>query len=530
MAVTRSAARPTRERTRGARRKSAGSNGVTPALIPGASHGGPTVLFVSPEMPPWIKSGGLGDVTGALPRALRDAGIDVRVLIPAYPAVLNGIAGDRRSVAEYPAPGGSYPPARVLALGNANGVPLYAVDCPPLFERAGGAYHDAAGEEWTDTHVRFGLFCKIAANIAQSGLADGFRPTIVHCNDWPAGLVPAYLRWAGVTGVHTVMTLHNVAHQGIFPPSVLPALDVPLDALQINGVEYYGNLSFLKAGIFYADRITTVSPRYALEIQTLDGGHGMGGLLLARSKDVVGILNGIDTAMWDPRRDPLLARTYDDDRLDEKLVNKRALQEELGLAVADTMPVIGVISRFAHQKGLDLLVEIADQVVALPAQIALLGAGDKVLEAAFMGLAQKNPERIAVRIGFDERLAHRIEAGADMFAMPSRFEPCGLNQMYSLRYGTPPIVRATGGLADTVDDSDESASAIGAATGFVFQDATGPALFGAIQRAVTTWHDRVAWRLMQRNGMQRDLSWDRSARRYADVYDELTQVPAAGRH
>jgi starch synthase len=484
------------------------------------------VLFVSPEMPPWVKSGGLGDVARALPGALRNAGVDIRILIPAYPAVLAEAGRAQRIVGEYPSPGGLYPPARVLALGDLNNVPLYAVDCPPLFDRPGGAYHDAAGQDWADAHVRFGLFSRIAANIAQTGLADGFRPAIVHCNDWTTGLVPAYLRWAHGADVRTVMTLHNVAHQGIFPPGVALSLNIPPAAMHMNGVEYYGNLSFLKAGIVYADRITTVSPRYAVEMQTPEGGHGMGGLLQSRSKDIVGILNGIDTTTWDPRRDPFLTQTYDEASLDRKRVNKRALQELVGLTVTDDSPLVGVISRLAHQKGLDLLAEIAAQVVKLPAQIVILGAGDKALEATLTGLARNHPKHIAARIGFDERLAHWIEAGADMFAMPSRFEPCGLNQLYSLRYGTPPIVRATGGLADTVTDYDDAAAGPGNATGFVFEEANGPALLDAIKRAVTLWRDRNAWRALQRNGMRRDWSWEASARKYLGVYEELMRAPA----
>jgi starch synthase len=480
-----------------------------------------TVLFVSPEIPPWVKAGGLGDVTSALPAALRKVGVDVRVLVPAYPPVLAGIRRELRVVAEYAAPGGAYPPARVLSLGEVNGAPLYAVDCPPLFARDGGAYIDAAGADWSDTHIRFGLLCKVAALIARGGLTDGFRPTIVHCNDWPAGLVPAYLKWMGVAGVSSVITLHNVAHQGIFSPTALPALDIPADAFQINGIEYYGNASFLKAGIFYADRITTVSPRYAMEIQTPEGGRGLGGLLHSRSRDVVGILNGIDTGLWNPRHDHFLAQTYGAASLNGKRANKQALQERLGLTVSDDLPLVGVISRLAHQKGLDLLVEIAAQVIALPAQIALLGAGEKPLEAAFQGLAEAYPESVGVKIGFDESLAHLIEAGADMFAMPSRFEPCGLNQMYSLRYGTPPIVRSTGGLFDTVTDYSDFSFASGEATGFVFDEATGPDLFEAIERAVTTWKNPTIWRALQRNGMRRNLGWDRSAERYVETYGAL---------
>ncbi len=520
MAVT----APRRVPARPVRRKAAEAPAIPAVNLQASFRPDATVLFVSPEIPPWVKAGGLGDVTSVLPAALRRAGVDVRVLVPAYPPVLAGISADLRAVAEYAAPGGAYPPARVLSLGDVNGAPLYTLDCPPLFARDGGAYIDAAGTDWVDTHIRFGLLCKVAALIARDGLTDGFRPTIVHCNDWPAGLVPGYLRWMGVTGVGSVITLHNVAHQGIFSPAALPALDIPPEAFQINGVEYYGNASFLKAGIFYADRITTVSPRYAMEIQTPEGGLGLGGLLLSRSRDVVGILNGIDTELWNPRHDHFLAQTYDEASLDGKRTNKRALQQRLGLTVSDDLPLVGVISRLANQKGLDLLVEIAEQVIALPAQIALLGAGEKSLESAFQGIAERHPESVGVKIGFDESLAHLIEAGADMFAMPSRFEPCGLNQMYSLRYGTPPIVRSTGGLFDTVTDFSDVSSASGEATGFVFDDATGPALFAAIDRAVTTWKNRTLWRVLQRNGMRRNLGWDRSAERYVDTYADLVRA------
>jgi starch synthase len=476
-------------------------------------------LFASPEIPPWVKSGGLGDVTAALPRALRAIGIDCRVLVPGYPAVLAASGDASASVAEFAAPGGAYPAARVLAAGEVNGAPLYAIDCPALFDRAGGAYHDPRGTDWPDNALRFGLLSKVAALVAQSGLRDGFRPSVLHCNDWPTGLAPAYVKWAGLAGVGSLVTVHNVAYQGIFAPSILGPLDVPPAAFHINGVEYFGNVSFLKAALFYADRINAVSPRYAFEIRTPAGGYSMDGLLRVRGADVSGILNGIDVDAWDPRRDALIAARYDAASLAAKRLNKRALQERLGLAPRAEHMLLGVVSRLTYQKGLDTLVEIGDRIAALGLQLALLGTGEAAQEDAFRALAVRHPGRIAVTIGFDERLAHLIEAGADAFVMPSRFEPCGLNQMYSLRYGTPPIVRATGGLYDTVTDCTPATLAAGTANGFAFAPPTGAALFEAIERALLAWRDPAVWAALQRNGMSQDFTWEASARRYGELYE-----------
>lgn len=476
------------------------------------------VLFVSSEIPPWVKSGGLADVTAALPGALCRAGADMRVLVPGYRAALQACAARLNEVARYDAPGGLLPAARVLSAGVVNDAPLYVIDCPALFDRDGGAYHDPQGGDWPDAHLRFGLLSRIAASVARWGLGDGFRPRVLHCNDWPSGLAPAYLRWDGVDDVASVMSIHNVSHQGIYPPGVTAALGVPAHAFNLTGVEFYGNLSFLKAGLVYADRIVAVSPRYATEIQTPDGGHGMDGVLRARAADVSGILNGIDTAVWNPLTDPHLATGYDRDTLDRKRDNKRALQHRCALPEREDALVVGVVSRLAFQKGLDLLLDVADRLHGQPLQLIVLGSGDAQLEVAFRALAARHPDWVHVTIGFDESLAHQIEAGADAFVMPSRFEPCGLNQMYSLRYGTLPIVRATGGLLDTVVDLRPDTLAAHTANGFVFEAAASEALLVAIQRALEAWQNRALWRSMQRNAMGQDFSWRASAARYLALY------------
>lgn len=480
------------------------------------------VLFVSSEIPPWVKSGGLGDVTAALPGALCRAGSDVRVLVPGYRSLLGACADRLVEVAKYDAPGGLLPPARVLSAGEVNGAPLYVIDCPPLYDRDGGAYHDPQGRDWPDSHLRFGLLSRIAVAVARWGLGDGFRPRVLHCNDWPSGLAPSYLRWDGVAEVASVLSIHNVSHQGIYPPSVLATLGVPIHAFNPAGVEFYGNLSFLKAALVHADRIVAVSPRYALEIQTPEGGHGMDGVLRERAADVLGILNGIDTELWNPATDPHLALSYSREALERKRENKRALQRRCGLPQRDDVLLLGVVSRFAHQKGLDLLLDIADRLDPGLMQLIALGSGDAQQEAGFRALAARHASWAQVSIGFDESLAHQIEAGADAFLMPSRFEPCGLNQMYSLRYGTLPIVRATGGLLDTVVDLRPDTLAAHTANGFVFEAAAAEALLVAIHRALEAWQNQALWRSMQRNAMAQDFSWRASAARYQALYARIS--------
>jgi starch synthase len=477
------------------------------------------VLFVTPELAPWSKSGGLGDVSASLPAALRAIGVDVRVLVPAY----RPLAGACRGAAPLTGTlqlGDAFPLARLRA-AQPDAVPLILVECDSYYAREGGAYQDARGRDWADNHLRFGLLSRAAALLGAEDTPLDWRPDVIHCNDWPAGLAPAYLRFSGSARSAALMTIHNIAFQGLFPAATVGALGLPAQSFSIEGVEFHGKLSFLKSGIVYADRISTVSPTYAREILTEEQGCGLGGLLRQRAAEVTGILNGIDREAWNPAADPFIAQRYDRSHLDGKAANKAALQKRLGLEKDADIPVLGVVGRLTHQKGLDLLARIAARVVEQPAQIALLGTGESDLEAAFRELAQAFPGRIGCAIAYDEPLAHLIEAGADLFVMPSRFEPCGLNQMYSMRYGTPPVVRATGGLADTVIDYSEQTLADGTATGFTFMEPTAPALLATIERALKAWPDRAAWRRLQVNGMARDFGWGASARLYLKLFDAL---------
>jgi starch synthase len=474
------------------------------------------VLFATSECTPLIKTGGLGDVSAALPAAVRMLGLDVRILLPAYRQVLAQLP-DCREVARF-APMAHFPGARLLQARMASGVPLFALDCPVLYDRPGGPYQDEAGSDWADNALRFGLLSRIAALVGSAGSPLGWQPQVVHCNEWQTGLVPAYLRYAAGARAATLLTIHNLAFQGIFEPELVAALGLPPDAFSPDGVEYYGKLSFLKAGLQFADVITTVSPGYAREIQSEALGFGLHGLLAARGDRLYGILNGIDTELWNPASDPLIACRYAAATLASKPINKRALQQRLGLAASPKVPLFAVVSRLTEQKGLDWLLEIAPRLLALPAQLALLGGGQRELELGFLALAQRHPQQVSATIGFDEALAHLIEAGADAFLMPSRFEPCGMNQMYSQRYGTPPIVRATGGLADTVVDCTAATLADGSASGFVFREPGAEALLAAVGRAVSAWRDGATWRALQQNGMARNFGWDASARRYAEIY------------
>jgi len=478
------------------------------------------VLFVTPELAPWMKSGGLGEISSSLPAALHEAGVDVRILVPAYASLLAAFPA-ANPVAELPGPGGELPDSRLLEATDENGVPLLLLDCPAFFRREGSAYLDADGNDFADNHLRFGLLSNAAALLSSESSPLGWRPDVLHCNDWPCGLAPAYLHFMGGAKAATVMSIHNLAFQGIFPADTLTALALPSAAYAMDGVEFWGKLSFMKAGLHYAERITTVSPRYAEEIQTEAFGYGFAGLLRWRRDDLCGILNGIDTRTWNPATDPYLPRRYEFAHLKGKEANKAALRQRFGLSAESSAPVLGAVCRITQQKGLDLLLGIGDEIAAMPAQLVVLGTGDRSLEAALSGLAARHPGQFAVRIGFDDGLAHLIEAGADIFLMPSRFEPCGLNQMYSLRYGTPPLVRETGGLADTVVDCNEATLADGTANGFVFNDASPEALFQTIRRAVSAWHDKALWHKLQRNGMVLDFSWSKAAASYKAIYAEL---------
>ena len=473
-----------------------------------------SVLFVTSEMAPWVKTGGLGDVSAALPAALHKAGHDVRVLLPNYPA-LQAAFPQARLVAELPALAPALPPAR-LRSAEAAGLPLLLLDCPELYGHAGNPYVDATGHDRQDNPIRFGLLSRVAALLGQAHSPIAWQANVVHVNDWQGALAPAYLHYEG--GSASVLTVHNIAFMGCFGPEHLANLGLPHHAWRFDGVEYHGQLSFLKAGLQLATRISTVSPTYAREIQDEHFGYGLAPLIRHRASALRGILNGIDTEIWNPSTDPALASRYAANRLATKRQNKAALQAEMGLEVVDDVTLFGVISRLTHQKGLDLLLTIQDGMAALPMQLAVLGSGEKDLEAGFSELAKRYPGKVAVKLGFDEALAHRIEAGADCFVMPSRFEPCGLNQMYSLRYGTPPVVRATGGLADTVVDVSEETLANRTANGFILRDDTPHAMWLAIERVCRTRPDKRLWQSIQQNGMRRDFSWKQAARDYTSLY------------
>ena len=486
------------------------------------------VLFVSPEIPPWMKSGGLGDVTGALPSALREIGLDVRVLVPGYPALLAALR-DLTCVANIPQVG-ALPAARVVYADGASGppgVPLFVIDSAAAYARPGSAYQDEHGVDWPDNYLRFGLLSRVAALLGRGESQDGWRPDIVHCNDWTTGLAPAYARFTEISSnsPRYLFTIHNLAFQGLYPASILTALAFPPRAFSIEGLEFYGQVSFLKAGLYYSDSLVAVSPSYAREIKTEEAGCGLHGLLRTRAGMLSGIVNGIDTAVWNPATDPHIPHHYDFARLHAKADNKCALQEELRLEPTLELPLLGVVGRLTHQKGLDLLAHIVPELLRVPVQLALLGSGEHELEESFRALALAAPDQVAVRIAFDEGLAHRIEAGADLFIMPSRFEPCGLNQLYSLRYGTLPVVHATGGLADTVTDTGPNSLQAGTANGFSFEGANSAALLDAIERAVEAWGDTQLWQSLQRQAMQQDHSWRKSAEAYRKTYESIASAP-----
>ena len=461
------------------------------------------ILFVTPECAPLTKTGGLGDVSAALPAALRGLGVDVRTLLPGYTEVLEKIKNTVET-------------AKLRVLGVEVGLleagALLVIDCPTLYRRDGGPYQDASGADWGDNALRFAVLSKVASTLASAESPLAWRPECVHCNDWPAALAAAYLAFDAPVSAASVVTVHNLAFQGNFDAALLGRLGLPPQSFTLEGLEFHGRLSFLKAGLAYADAITTVSPSYAREIQGEEFGCGLDGLLRRRRQSLTGILNGIDTDLWNPAADPLIAAPFDTARLDRKAVNKEALQRRLGLKVDSRIPLLGVVSRLTHQKGSDLLAEVIDELAGLPAQVAVLGKGEARMEEALALAAVRHAGAVSVTTGFDEGLAHAIEAGADIFLMPSRYEPCGLNQMYSQRYGTPPVAHATGGLIDTVEDGK---------TGFLFARPEAGALAEAVRRAIELRRDAGRWREMQRRGMQRDFSWSAAARQYAALYSRL---------
>jgi starch synthase len=474
------------------------------------------VLSVASEIFPLIKTGGLADVVGALPAALAPEGVEIRTVVPAYPAVMAKLSGAETAHDYADLFGG---PARVLA-GRAAGLELFAIDAPHLFTRPGNPYLGPDGLNWPDNARRFAALGRVGADIGL-GAIDAFRPEVVHAHDWQAALAPAYLHYADGPRPGTAITIHNIAFQGHFPSSVFGELGLPSYAFTIDGIEYFSGVGYLKAGLQLSDRITTVSPTYAREIMTPEFGMALDGLLRARAALVQGIVNGIDDTVWNPASDPALAQTYSALRIDLRVRNKTALQTEMGLAPGVDRPLLGVVSRLSDQKGLDLLLEALPGVIADGGQLALLGSGEPSLEAGFTAAAAARPDSVGCVLGYDEKLAHLIQAGADFIIVPSRFEPCGLTQLCALRYGAPPVVARVGGLADTVIDANEAATGAGVATGIQFYPPSVESLTYALGRALAIGRDPAALRRVRLNGMRSDVSWRGPAKRYAALYRDL---------
>ncbi len=471
------------------------------------------VLSVASECAPLIKTGGLADVVGALPGALAPLGIEMRTLLPGYPAVMDALVGADTVAEVADLFGGA---ARLLS-GEAAGLDLLVLDAPHLFDRGAGIYLNDDGVDWPDNPERYAALCRVAADVAGGALGE-WRPDLVHCHDWQAGLVPYYLKRSGVP-VPSVLTIHNIAFQGLVPMARAKVLGIGKGDLTREGVEYWGQISALKAGLVWADRLTTVSPTYARELMTSDFGMGLDGVLQMRKADLSGILNGLDLDVWSPEVDSHI-QTYKTPR--GKAANKKALRGEFGLPEADG-PLCVVVSRLTEQKGLDLLLDALPALLDRGGQLALLGSGDPALEKAF---AKYDHPYVATRIGYDEALSHRMMAGGDAILVPSRFEPCGLTQLYGLQYGTLPIVALTGGLADTVIPATPATMAKQVATGLQFHPVTADALSNALMQLCDLFAVPKLWSKMQRNAMAQPVGWAPSAAAYAALYDDL--VKAAG--
>ena len=481
------------------------------------------VLHLGAEAHPLLKTGGLADVLGALPQALQaQGGLDVRLLLPGWPAVLHGVV-DLRPVALL---GPCFGAARVellLAQMPGSGLPVYVIQAPMLYGKAGNPYHDPAGESWPYNLQRFGLLGWVAAQLAAGGLDPAWQPALVHAHDWHAGMACAYLK-AHTAPTAAVFTVHNLAYQGLFPHADGALLGLSSRYMSSAGLEYHGQISFMKAGLKFADRLTTVSPTYAREITTPAFGCGLDGVLRSRADALTGILNGIDEQQWNPVTDQALAHRYGPHDLKGKALCKRALQKEAGLPVDEKAPLVLALSRLTEQKGLDLLLAALPTLLRDGAQLVVQGTGDPALEAAFLSAARSHPGQVSVFIGYDEDRAHRLMAGADLIVVPSRFEPCGLTQLYGLRYGTLPVVCATGGLADTVVPHHGQDTAQSAANGFTFEGPTLVSLTEGLERALAGWRNPKLRVRLQLTGMAQDFSWARPAQKYRAIYEALVQV------
>lgn len=474
------------------------------------------VLSVTSELHPLVKTGGLADVAGALPIALVQHGVETRSLLPAYPQVLRKIA-KAKAVHSYKALFGG--PAKLLSV-QSNGLDLLLLDSPSLFgSRDGGPYGDLSGHDYADNWRRFAALSAVAADVA-AGALKGWQADLVHAHDWQGAMTAAYVRHGRAPQIPVVLTVHNLAFQGRFDAGIFPALGLPESAYSVDGVEYYGGVGFLKAGLQYADAVTTVSPTYAEEIRTPAFGMGLDGLLRRRGDTVHGIVNGIDTAEWNPASDPHLAAAFSMRSLGARSGNRRALEKLFGLKRGKG-PIFAVISRLTWQKGIDLIVDAVEHLVAHGGRLVVLGSGDSAFEGALLGAAARHRGLIGVITGYDEPLAHLIQGGADAILIPSRFEPCGLTQLYGQRYGTIPIAAQTGGLADTIIDANDAALTAGCATGLLHLPNSGDALKAAISRAIALYWAPGVWPALRKQGMRADYGWGRSSARYAALYRAL---------
>ncbi len=480
--------------------------------------------MVTSEAVPFAKTGGLGDVAGALPLALARLGHDVTVVLPRYRGPKAGTLVERLPIT---IAGRTFDVAFVEH-AMADRVRAILVECPELYDRP--ELYGIGNSDYPDNPVRFALLARAALEFGARG---NQGPDVVHAHDWQAGLALVYLKTlfkdrSGLSGAAGVFTIHNLSYQGLFPPGWMPALDLGWELFGIEGIEYWGKMSLLKGGINFSEIITTVSPRYAKEIQTPEFGFGFDGILRRRGKQVCGILNGIDVAVWNPEHDPYLPKPYGPNTLAAKDASRRALLDTLGLPLTPEVlarPIVGMVSRMVVQKGFDLLADLADELLTLDATFVLLGSGEARYQTLWQGLSDRAPDRVGVRFGFDERLAHLIEGGADIFLMPSRFEPCGLNQMYSLKYGTVPVVRAVGGLDDTIDSWNPRTNS---GTGFKFRDYTPEALRSSLEKALALFRKPKSWRAVQLAGMAKDYSWDASAAEYVSVYEKAITLRRMG--
>jgi len=481
------------------------------------------VLSVASEAVPLVKTGGLADVVGALPGALAPHGVETTTLLPGYPAVLATLHRPR-AIHAWDSLLGT--PARLLTGTLEGGHPLLVLDAPALYAREGAPYTDSAGRDWADNWQRFAALGRAAADIAGGAVTKRGKPQafdLVHAHDWQAAMAPAYLRYAplGERRVPSVVTIHNMAFQGWYGPEVFSQLGLPPAAWALDGVEYHGGVGMLKAGLSSADAVTTVSATYAREIRSGAFGMGLEGLIVARGNAVHGILNGIDTDVWNPATDPAIPAHFGHRTLDKRRANKRALEAEFGLDEGEG-PIFIVVTRLTWQKGMDVLPEVLDHLVGMGGRLALLGSGDPLIERALFAGAARHPGRVGLRVGYDEALSHRMQAGGDAILIPSRFEPCGLTQLYGLAYGCLPVVARTGGLADTVIDANPAALAADCATGVQFDGVNYDALAAAITRTIELYRQPALWARLQKNAMKADFSWKASGKAYADLYAALT--------